>query len=504
MDNLFDILFEKSSSASSLSDFLMRNMQVLYDFHSLAHRHLVANQESIDRYIQKKHTIISQLSFTDSYNKAFVLLLLDDCLRLNLIASSVRIYDILQRNKVAINSRQQAAILPVYPKISYNSELVDRFELICKKLQDAVETEEDDKKQVIATFLNYFATVIINTPTKYAEQVREKLVKSLNEDKYPFLHNEPIPQLQDISLENRQEAHSFIRQLADSLLEKQDPPAYSFTFADFLIETGTAYASDLQKVPPTFTTIRSLSLSSTSSTDLTDRGVKILESEAELCDYMRRFGNMHRAKLEVAYNSLPTVLPAPIHIIDWGCGQGFASMLFIERFGNQGIRQITLIEPSNTAIKRAALHIKRYAPDLPVKTICKKLDDVTRNDLFIQPTQTTVHLFSNILDIDDYSPSHLIDLITSSSLGLSYFVCVSPHVDEIKTERLESFRRYFEQHYDTYRLWMDLTTTKNPDDIFWSCNNTYTRKSTCRFHKINGCNNKWTRVIKVFEIKSPN
>ncbi len=503
MSHLFDILFEASSSVSSLSDFLCKNMQTVYDFHQSTHKHLVQSQASIDSYIQKKHSIISQLDFTNGYAKAFALMLLDDCERLNLIASAIRIHEILKNNNIEMNSRQQAALLPLYPKVNRNSEFIGRFDAVCQKLQYAIDMEEDDDKLSIAAFLNYLAIVALNTPTSCAEQIWEKLTLAVNSQQYPFLRNAYIVLLLGIDLQNGQEVHSYIQKSIDRLLEKQDEPTELLPETELLIEADTDYAHTLQDTPPVFTAIRSLSLANTSSTDLTNRGVKILESEAELADYMKRFGNMHRAKLEVAYNALPPAIPAPIHIIDWGCGQGFAGMLFIERFGRQGIRDVTLIEPSEIAIRRAALHVRRYAPDLTLKTVCKKLDDVTHNDLPVRPEGSVVHLFSNILDIDDYLPSHLIETITSSLTGMNYFVCVSPYVDDIKAERLESFRRYFEQHYDTYRLWTDLQTTKGPEDGFWSCNNVYSSQPVCRAHPVNGCYSKWTRVIKVFETKLP-
>ena len=434
MSHLFDILFEASSSASSLSDFLCKNMQTVYDFHQSTHKHLVQSQASIDSYIQKKHSIISQLDFTNGYAKAFALMLLDDCERLNLIASAIRIHEILKNNNIEMNSRQQAALLLLYPKVNRNSEFIGRFDAVCQKLQYAIDMEEDDDKLSIAAFLNYLAIVALNTPTSCAEQIWEKLTLAVNSQQYPFLRNAYIVLLLGIDLQNGQEVHSYIQKSIDRLLEKQNEPTVLLPETELLIEADTDYAHTLQDTPPVFTAIRSLSLTNTSSTDLTNRGVKILESEAELADYMKRFGNMHRAKLEVAYNALPPAIPAPIHIIDWGCGQGFAGMLFIERFGRQGIRDVTLIEPSETAIRRAALHVRRYAPDLTLKTVCKKLDDVTHNDLPVRPEGSVVHLFSNILDIDDYSPSHLIETITSSLTGMNYFVCVSPYVDDIKAE----------------------------------------------------------------------
>jgi hypothetical protein len=59
-------------------------------------------------------------------------------------------------------------------------------------------------------------------------------------------------------------------------------------------------------------------------------------------------------------------------------------------------------------------------------------------DSFInEQADITIHLFSNILDIDDYSQKHLIQLIESTMSGKNYFVCASPYIDEIKTEKVD-------------------------------------------------------------------
>jgi hypothetical protein len=216
---------------------------------------------------------------------------------------------------------------------------------------------------------------------------------------------------------------------------------------------------------------------------------------------------MHKAKLQSALEVLPETFESNISIIDWGCGQGFASMVSLEKYGNANISRIILIEPSELAIKRAALHCKKYCPEMPLKTICKKLDNLTENDFNILQSDVTIHLFSNILDFDGYSQNHLIDLIEQTQVGENYFVCASPYIDPIKTERLESFMRHFENNNDSFKLLLDITNTKSLSDTFWCCNNTYTQGnvnhgqySNCNDYNECGCFKKWTRVIKVFKV----
>ncbi|MDR2382958.1 MAG: hypothetical protein LBD76_03620, partial [Prevotellaceae bacterium] len=207
---------------------------------------------------------------------------------------------------------------------------------------------------------------------------------------------------------------------------------------------------------------------------------------------------MHKAKLQSALEKLPENFDSKINIIDWGCGQGIASMIFLEKYESKNVNLITLIEPSKLAIKRAALHCKKYCPEMPLKTICKKLDDLTEDDFNLPQTDVTIHLFSNILDIDGYSQNHLIELIEQTQVGENYLVCASPYIDAIKTERLESFKRHFENN-SSFELFLDIQNSKNPTSSYWNCNNNY-KNCRCIEHQEYGCDNKWTRVIKVFKV----
>lgn len=514
MNNLFDILFEISDSANSLDRFLDKNMQIVSDFYNSSYRNVAICKESIENYILLRNNAIAQLDFSRSYAKSFVLMLLDYCERFNLIAATPRIYSILLTNNIAINNRQQAALLFLYPKPVTNSKLIELFNSICSKLQYAIDAEEDDDKHAISTFLNYYSIVVNDTGIEYAEEVKEKLVKATDEGAYPFLKSYPIPELPDIDLQDTDAAYTQIQCLIDKLLEKKeiaiDISQIKHSQADYdevLIETDTPYSGFLQSVSANFDSIRALSIHRASGTSTTKRGVKILNSEPELFEYMKRFGNMHKAKLQAAYSSLPDTFPKKVNLIDWGCGQGFASMLFIEQFGYEAINNITLIEPSEIVIKRAALHVRKYNSTIALKTICKKLDDLSPADLRSEHPGITIHLFSNILDIDDYSQQHLIELIESMQTGRTFFICVSPYIDEIKTERLESFKRYFETEYETFNLLSDITNSKKSYDTFWNCNNTYNHHlvshgsyPNCKEYTVYGCSNKWTRIIKVFYI----
>jgi len=514
MSNLFDKLFDVASSADSLDKFLNENMQLINDFYNSNYSCIRLSKNSIENFVLLKYNVIEQLDYTKSYVKSFVSMLLDYCERFNFLSATPRVYTILVQNDILINSRLQAALEFLYPKPETNTELVDRFDSICEKLQLAIDTEEDNDEKAIATFLNYYGIIVNDTRLEFAKQVRSKIVFAIQNKTYNFFQNENISIIADIELHDLDLAYLEIQKVLDNVLSKKELSVYDFdlekekieTCEDSIIETDTDYSKEIFLVPTDFDSIRSISVGHADGRSITKRGVKILESEEELFEYMKRFGNMHKAKLQSAFEEhFPQKFSLKVNIIDWGCGQGIASMIFLEKYGYEIVKHITLIEPSEIAIGRAALHCKKYCNEITVKTICKKLDDLKVDDFHMPKCDITLHLFSNILDIDDYSQSHVIELIEKSCIAHNYFVCVSPYIDDIKTERLESFKRHFEKNYDSFKLLQDVANSKNND--FWCCNNTYTKGDIKHGHYFNcneytedGCNNRWTRIIKVFEV----
>ena len=505
MINLFDQLFEISDSADSLDEFLNKNMQAVNEFYNSDYSRIVNCKDSIERFILFKHNIIAKLNYAKSYNKSFVLMLLDYCERLNSRGAIPRIYYILNDNNIAINSRLQAALLFSYPEPKTNSEFVDKFDAICEKLQLAVDTEDDDDSKALATFLNYYSIILNDTSIQFVEQVKAKLTNAIENEIYPFLEHSCISEIIQLNLDDTDNSYVQLQSYIDKILNKKEFVSIEVIVhkEELLIEENTEYTKELSAVPAIFDLIRNISVQKSDGQTNTDRGVKILNSESELFAYLRRLGNMHKAKLQSAFESLPDTFYSKVNVVDWGCGQGIASMIFFEKYGTEIVNEITLIEPSEIAIKRASLHIKKYNPAILIKTVCKKLDDLTEQDVKKSSIDTTIHLFSNILDIDDYKQSFLIDLIETTQSNINYFVCVSPHIDEIKTERLESFKRYFENKYDSYELLSDIQNSKTTNDFYWNCNSNY-KSCKCPEHPLNGCTNQWTRVIKVFKIEFTN
>lgn len=183
-----------------------------------------------------------------------------------------------------------------------------------------------------------------------------------------------------------------------------------------------------------------------------NHGTAILQNEEQLCCYLSAYGEMHKGKLKCAFEKFPFgKLDKDIEIIDWGCGQGLASVYMADCLRCSGLidklQKVTLIEPSTAAIKRAKLHVRQavgddvYIEDLNcyLPSVDVRLKDEAIGGLHIEEP-ICIHLFSNILDIPVIDLKELAFLVSSSGYR-QYFVCVGPV--NFGNDRLSAFPRYF-------------------------------------------------------------
>ena len=211
-----------------------------------------------------------------------------------------------------------------------------------------------------------------------------------------------------------------------------------------MIETGTTYSLLLSEISHlSFESVRKLSVNFVKQlspekqeelhSDL-ESGRCIIDDEPHLCQYMHDYGKMHQAKLEYSYNLLPPdFFDNEIEIIDWGCGQGLATMVYCDFLSQKNIKQnihsVTLIEPSELALKRASLHIKAILPKAEIRTINKFIGSLKTEDFLLNQRINKLHLFSNILDVESVDLIILKKLVSSLFRSTSYYICVSPIYD---------------------------------------------------------------------------
>ncbi len=181
-----------------------------------------------------------------------------------------------------------------------------------------------------------------------------------------------------------------------------------------------------------------------------DHGTACLSNEEQLCCYMAAYGAMHKGKLNKILSDFPVDrIDSDVEIIDWGCGQGIASVAlisFLRKAQLDGkIKKVTLIEPSVVALSRAKLNVSRCVDDsVCIETLNLYLPANNNscqvvNELCIEEP-ICIHLFSNILDIPAINLKALANLISSSGYR-HYFLCVGPA--NWGNTRIEQFCKYF-------------------------------------------------------------
>ncbi len=170
-------------------------------------------------------------------------------------------------------------------------------------------------------------------------------------------------------------------------------------------------------------------------------GTAVLNNPGQLHTYMACYADMHRHKLNLAFDTLFTkenFSNKTAEIIDWGCGQAFASGVLIDYVKNKNIQldldKFILIEPSKIALERGIEHIDAIYQRIPrPKTylVNDKADaDIKLKD-FVESGKIKIHLFSNLLDLAALDLDKVVGNIKNNFDGINYFVCVSP-LNEMK------------------------------------------------------------------------
>jgi SAM-dependent methyltransferase len=156
------------------------------------------------------------------------------------------------------------------------------------------------------------------------------------------------------------------------------------------------------------------------------RGRAILTSHDQLDQYLYSYGPMTADQWDqvLARVQIP---PGRLQIVDYGCGQGLASALLFDHFGARLANRtsnVVLIEPSALALARAEFVLHCYAQAACVEVLNKKLDDLRAEELKLDREANTIHLFSNVLDLDSF---HHIDLFGKilKTKGRHLVLCVS-------------------------------------------------------------------------------
>lgn len=243
-----------------------------------------------------------------------------------------------------------------------------------------------------------------------------------------------------------------------------------------MIEQNTPYAQLLKYMGDlTFDKIRDLIVEGVRKTipqslqevlyEKLDHGLGILDNELQMDMYLYAYGKMHQAKLNHAFARLPKTFlkQHKINIIDYGCGQAIGLMCYADFFRNnkhgQQVRTITLIEPSEICLQRAALHASLFFPGADIVTVNKTFDELNEADIYCDQDTPTLHILSNVLDILDFDIKEFAKLIYGQTKGYNQFVCVGPYFNySEKDDRMEQFcsllkgENYYNKSFDKYEF----------------------------------------------------
>lgn len=181
-----------------------------------------------------------------------------------------------------------------------------------------------------------------------------------------------------------------------------------------------------------------------------NHGTAVLTTEEQCNAYIAAYGNMHQGKInevldEIKINDFANT---DLQIIDWGCGQGLATICLFDFFNKHNlsldlVKKVVLIEPSEVARDRAKTHVNAYLRDEDkIVVIGKYIDDVKVDDI-VSDEPVTLHLFSNILDIPSIDLLRLANSIKTSLKGLHFFFCWGPLNQG--NNRIDSFWSYFNE-----------------------------------------------------------
>lgn len=144
----------------------------------------------------------------------------------------------------------------------------------------------------------------------------------------------------------------------------------------------------------------------------TQRAQLPLASTQDLVDYSVLYAGDHFARFTElltqlkASSSQQGLCVEPVHLkaFDYGCGQGLASLALMQHLaGRQVSIELHLVEPSALALQAAVAYTQAQAQhhgiQLQVHAHHCGLDQLPDELFTLQPQQSAVHLFSNVLDL---------------------------------------------------------------------------------------------------------
>ena len=184
------------------------------------------------------------------------------------------------------------------------------------------------------------------------------------------------------------------------------------------------------------------------------RGTAILTEIEQLDTYLACYGSKHITKLNYILNRIGHVQfrqIQPTRVVDWGCGQGLGSLALLDQMPpDLDLREIVLVEPSSSALLRAEFLINNHSHwsnkrKPKITSLCGYFEsEMFRGQIFYA---STIHIFSNVLDMETVDLQKTKDLICAHFSGQQLFILVSPFISLLRSARLLSFQQKFSENH---------------------------------------------------------
>ncbi len=167
-----------------------------------------------------------------------------------------------------------------------------------------------------------------------------------------------------------------------------------------------------------------------------ENGLANLSSTNQLRMYLSAYGDIHRQKLMMAYEKIPTKVwsEGKLAVIDYGCGQCVAEMVLSDfmkhhYIDNDLIGEFIMIEPSRASIKQGIKYLKAFFDDCDIAVFNDTAGKITPDNLRTN-AQTVIHIFSNVLDMPEFEREHIAEILNQDMSRNHILVCVSPFYQE--------------------------------------------------------------------------
>lgn len=181
------------------------------------------------------------------------------------------------------------------------------------------------------------------------------------------------------------------------------------------------------------------SLSETKQKKLKDdleNGLAILTTKEQLDMYISSYGEIHRQKLQMAYDGIPHKVWSEdsISVVDYGCGQCIAEMVLSDflkshYIDNDQISDFTIVEPSKASLEQGLQYLETFFESSKITAHNIIAGDLT-DDVICPQSDTVIHIFSNVLDIIEFERHNIARILNSDMSHNHILVCVSPFYKE--------------------------------------------------------------------------